>query len=199
MWTCGVILYVLLAGYPPFWDPRNRERVIEAKIKKAEYEFDEPAWKDISPSAKELISQLMTLDVEKRLTAEECFEDHEHRHDRSGAPEWLRDDTEAMDCPRFRRPISSSNPDRDISRRPHPPLLRQHAQVRAAPPPQGRRRRRHRDEAHGLVAPHGPLRERVGDADLGRRHRGHARRGGARRGDDGVKRLPPATPPSRRR
>ena len=37
MWTCGVILYVLLAGYPPFWDPRNRERVIEAKIKKAEY------------------------------------------------------------------------------------------------------------------------------------------------------------------
>ena len=71
MWTCGVILYVLLAGYPPFWDPRNRERVIEAKIKRAEYEFDEPAWKDISPSAKELISQLMTLDVEKRLTAEE--------------------------------------------------------------------------------------------------------------------------------
>ena len=65
------ILYVLLAGYPPFWDPRNRERVIEAKIKRAEYEFDEPAWKDISPSAKELISQLMTLDVEKRLTAEE--------------------------------------------------------------------------------------------------------------------------------
>ena len=64
-------------------------------------------WKDISPSAKELISQLMTLDVEKRLTAEECFEDHEHRHDRSGAPEWLRDDTEAMDCPRFRGPISS--------------------------------------------------------------------------------------------
>ena len=73
MWTCGVILYVLLAGYPPFWDPRNRERVIEAKIKRAEYEFDEPAWKDISPSAKELISQLMTLDVEKRLTAEECL------------------------------------------------------------------------------------------------------------------------------
>ena len=71
-------------------------------------EFDEPAWKDISPSAKELISQLMTLDVEKRLTAEECFEDHEHRHDRSGAPEWLRDDTEAMDCPRFRRPTSAS-------------------------------------------------------------------------------------------
>ena len=67
-------------SYPPFWDPRNRERVIEAKIKRAEYEFDEPAWKDISPSAKELISQLMTLDVEKRLTAEECFEDHEHRH-----------------------------------------------------------------------------------------------------------------------
>ena len=54
---------ILLAGYPPFWDPRNRERVIEAKIKRAEYEFDEPAWKDISPSAKELISQLMTLDV----------------------------------------------------------------------------------------------------------------------------------------
>ena len=173
---------------------------IEAKIKRAEYEFDEPAWKDISPSAKELISQLMTLDVEKRLTAEECFEDHEHRHDRSGAPEWLRDDTEAMDCPRFRRLISSSNPDRDISRRPHPPLLRQHAQVRAAPPPQGRRRRRHRDEAHGLVAPHGPLRERLGDADLGGRDPGgdHYRsrsRGGAR-GGDGVRRCPPACGPT---
>ena len=55
----------------------------------------------------------------------------------------------------------------------------------------------HRNEAHGLVAPHGPLRERVGDADLGRRHRGHARRGGARGGGDGVRRLPPANlPPS---
>ena len=53
----------------------------------------------------------------------------------------------------------------------------------------------HRNEAHGLVAPHGPLRERVGNADLGRRHRGHARRGGARGGDDGVKWLPPANLP----
>ena len=59
----------------------------------------------------------------------------------------------------------------------------------------------HRNEAHGLVPPHGPLRERLGDADLGRRHRGHARRGGARGGDDGVKRLPPAKnlPPLPRR
>lgn len=45
-----------------------------------------------------LRDRMMSAQVEKRLTAEECFEDHEHRHDRSGAPPWMAADSEAMDC-----------------------------------------------------------------------------------------------------
>ena len=46
LWSAGVILFILLGGYPPFYD-ENEPRLFE-KIRKAKYDFSDPVWKDIS-------------------------------------------------------------------------------------------------------------------------------------------------------
>ncbi|XP_012697918.1 calcium/calmodulin-dependent protein kinase 1Db [Clupea harengus] len=70
-WSIGVIAYILLCGYPPFYD-ENDSKLFE-QILKAEYEFDAPYWDDISDSAKDFISNLMQKDPEKRFTCEEAL------------------------------------------------------------------------------------------------------------------------------
>ncbi|XP_051976219.1 calcium/calmodulin-dependent protein kinase type 1D-like isoform X2 [Xyrauchen texanus] len=71
-WSIGVIAYILLCGYPPFYD-ENDSKLFE-QILRAEYEFDSPYWDDISDSAKDFISNLMQKDPEKRLTCEEALQ-----------------------------------------------------------------------------------------------------------------------------
>uniref|UniRef100_A0A8C2HV44 Calcium/calmodulin-dependent protein kinase 1Db n=1 Tax=Cyprinus carpio TaxID=7962 RepID=A0A8C2HV44_CYPCA len=70
-WSIGVIAYILLCGYPPFYD-ENDSKLFE-QILRAEYEFDSPYWDDISDSAKDFINNLMQKDPEKRLTCEEAL------------------------------------------------------------------------------------------------------------------------------
>ncbi|XP_066561130.1 calcium/calmodulin-dependent protein kinase type 1D isoform X2 [Amia ocellicauda] len=70
-WSIGVIAYILLCGYPPFYD-ENDSKLFE-QILKAEYEFDAPYWDDISDSAKDFISSLMEKDPNKRYTCEQAL------------------------------------------------------------------------------------------------------------------------------
>ncbi|XP_062849347.1 calcium/calmodulin-dependent protein kinase 1Db [Trichomycterus rosablanca] len=70
-WSIGVISYILLCGYPPFYD-ENDSKLFE-QILKTEYEFDSPYWDDISDSAKHFISNLMQKDPEKRFTCDEAL------------------------------------------------------------------------------------------------------------------------------
>ncbi|XP_067861184.1 calcium/calmodulin-dependent protein kinase type 1D [Heptranchias perlo] len=70
-WSIGVISYILLCGYPPFYD-ENDSRLFE-QILKAEYEFDSPYWDDISESAKDCIKRLMEKDPIKRYTCEQAL------------------------------------------------------------------------------------------------------------------------------
>uniref|UniRef100_UPI00398E5AF0 calcium/calmodulin-dependent protein kinase type 1D n=1 Tax=Pristiophorus japonicus TaxID=55135 RepID=UPI00398E5AF0 len=70
-WSIGVISYILLCGYPPFYD-ENDSRLFE-QILKAEYEFDCPYWDDISDSAKDFIKRLMEKDPIKRYTCEQAL------------------------------------------------------------------------------------------------------------------------------
>ncbi|KAM9312746.1 calcium/calmodulin-dependent protein kinase type 1D [Gastrophryne carolinensis] len=70
-WSIGVIAYILLCGYPPFYD-ENDSKLFE-QILKADYEFDSPYWDDISDSAKDFISHLMEKDPNKRYTCEQAL------------------------------------------------------------------------------------------------------------------------------
>uniref|UniRef100_A0A672R098 Calcium/calmodulin-dependent protein kinase type 1D-like n=1 Tax=Sinocyclocheilus grahami TaxID=75366 RepID=A0A672R098_SINGR len=70
-WSIGVIAYILLCGYPPFYD-ENDSKLFE-QILKADYEFDAPYWDDISDSAKDFISCLMEKDPSKRYTCEQAL------------------------------------------------------------------------------------------------------------------------------
>ncbi len=67
MWSVGVICYILLGGYPPF--PSKTPQTVQ-KIKRGQYEFHHQFWKDISNSAKSFISAMLTVNPEKRITAE---------------------------------------------------------------------------------------------------------------------------------
>ncbi|KAM9823586.1 calcium/calmodulin-dependent protein kinase type 1D [Neosynchiropus ocellatus] len=70
-WSIGVIAYILLCGYPPFYD-ENDSKLFE-QILKADYEFDAPYWDDISDSAKDFISSLMEKDPSRRFTCEQAL------------------------------------------------------------------------------------------------------------------------------
>uniref|UniRef100_A0A8C6Q7I9 Calcium/calmodulin dependent protein kinase I n=1 Tax=Nothobranchius furzeri TaxID=105023 RepID=A0A8C6Q7I9_NOTFU len=71
-WSIGVISYILLCGYPPFYD-ENDAKLFE-QILKAEYEFDSPYWDDISDSAKDFICHMMEKEPLKRYTCEQALQ-----------------------------------------------------------------------------------------------------------------------------
>jgi len=70
MWSAGVIMYILLCGYPPFYN-ENPALLFEA-IMSGEYHFHSPYWDGISKEAKDLISKLLVVDPKDRLTAEQA-------------------------------------------------------------------------------------------------------------------------------
>jgi len=71
VWSIGVISYILLCGYPPFYDENDAN--LFAQILKGEFEFDSPYWDDISDSAKDFIRQLMMVDVDRRFTCKQAL------------------------------------------------------------------------------------------------------------------------------
>lgn len=73
MWALGCVLYTLLCGFPPFYD--ESISVLTEKVAKGQYTFLSPWWDDISKSAQDLVSHLLTVDPVKRYTIEE-FMDH---------------------------------------------------------------------------------------------------------------------------
>lgn len=70
-WSIGVITYILLCGYPPFYE--ETESRLFSKIMKAEYEFDSPFWDDISESAKDFIRNMMQKNACMRYTTEQAL------------------------------------------------------------------------------------------------------------------------------
>lgn len=71
VWACGVILYILLVGYPPFWD-EDQKRLYN-QIKMARYEFPSPEWDTVTEEAKSLIRQMLNPHPDKRITAAEAL------------------------------------------------------------------------------------------------------------------------------
>ncbi|XP_056117485.1 calcium/calmodulin-dependent protein kinase type II subunit beta isoform X34 [Rhinichthys klamathensis goyatoka] len=71
IWACGVILYILLVGYPPFWDEDQHK--LYQQIKAGAYDFPSPEWDTVTPEAKNLINQMLTINPGKRITAQEAL------------------------------------------------------------------------------------------------------------------------------
>lgn len=70
-WSIGVITYILLCGYPPFYE--ETETRLFSKIMKAQYEFDSPFWDDISESAKDFIRNMMQKNPHMRYTTDQAL------------------------------------------------------------------------------------------------------------------------------
>ena len=71
MWSLGVIVYILLGGYPPFMDKNQRD--LFRKIRKGQYEFHKEYWGQVSEDAKGLIRSLLTVSASKRYTASDAL------------------------------------------------------------------------------------------------------------------------------
>jgi len=71
MWSCGVIIYILLCGFPPFYGENDDD--LFDKVCACRYEFLSPYWDPVSEDAKDLIRKLLVIDPKKRLTASQAL------------------------------------------------------------------------------------------------------------------------------
>lgn len=88
IWSCGVIAYILLAGYPPFdghSDDAIREAVLEGVV-----EFHDEIWNEVSEEAKDFVKMLLTYEPPKRPTAEEALKHPWIVHYRNVSSEQLK-------------------------------------------------------------------------------------------------------------
>lgn len=98
MWALGCVLYTLLCGFPPFYD--ESIQVLTEKVARGQYTFLSPWWDDISKSAQDLVSHLLTVNPDKRYTIKE-FLNHP----------WIRQANEptyaAADAPPLATPLAT--------------------------------------------------------------------------------------------
>ncbi|UYV71274.1 CAMK2G [Cordylochernes scorpioides] len=71
IWACGVILYILLVGYPPFWDEDQHR--LYAQIKAGAYDYPSPEWDTVTPDAKNLINSMLTVNPAKRINTTDAL------------------------------------------------------------------------------------------------------------------------------
>ena len=71
IWACGVILYILLVGYPPFWDEDQHK--LYSQIKAGAYDYPSPEWDTVTEEAKNLINLMLTVNPKKRIKGNRFF------------------------------------------------------------------------------------------------------------------------------
>eukprot|EP01023_Acetabularia_acetabulum_P065651 TRINITY_DN871_c0_g1_i6.p1 TRINITY_DN871_c0_g1~~TRINITY_DN871_c0_g1_i6.p1 ORF type:complete len:530 (+),score=101.03 TRINITY_DN871_c0_g1_i6:188-1591(+) len=72
MWSAGVVLFILLGGYPPFY--HESEAVLFEIIRKGKFQFDDVVWEEVSHLAKDLICKLLVVNPNKRLSASQALQ-----------------------------------------------------------------------------------------------------------------------------
>ena len=72
LWSIGVILYIMLCGYPPFNGAGEKE--IKRSVLSGKFKFNHQEWKNISDDAKDLINKLLTYDPTQRIKASEAIQ-----------------------------------------------------------------------------------------------------------------------------
>ncbi|XP_071448539.1 phosphorylase b kinase gamma catalytic chain, skeletal muscle/heart isoform isoform X3 [Hetaerina americana] len=71
VWACGVVMYTLLVGCPPFW--HRKQMVMLRNIMEGKYSFTSPEWDDITEAPKDLIQKLLVVEPRKRITIEDAL------------------------------------------------------------------------------------------------------------------------------
>lgn len=71
IWACGVILYILLVGYPPFWD-EDQHRLYN-QIKAGAYDYPSPEWDTVTTEAKRLIDSMLNINPSRRISAADAL------------------------------------------------------------------------------------------------------------------------------
>lgn len=71
LWSLGVIIYVLLSGYPPF-HAKSKSKLFD-QIKQGDFKFHEPYWSEVSFLARDLISKLLVVNPRKRFDVEQVL------------------------------------------------------------------------------------------------------------------------------
>lgn len=77
VWSLGVVLYICLCGFPPFSDELyNQENpyTLSQQIKLGRFDYPSPYWDSVGDPALDLIDKMLTVDVNKRITIDECLE-----------------------------------------------------------------------------------------------------------------------------
>jgi len=85
VWSMGVIQYILLCGFPPFWGDTDAE--ILDRVRVGEFDFPEPEWDAVSDAAKTVIQQMLMVDETKRLSAEQVVNDPWFKQAGGAAPQ----------------------------------------------------------------------------------------------------------------
>ncbi|XP_032526426.1 phosphorylase b kinase gamma catalytic chain, liver/testis isoform isoform X2 [Danaus plexippus] len=80
IWACGVIMFTLLVGCPPFW--HRKQMVMLRNIMEGRYSFTSPEWADISEDPKDLIRRLLVVDPAQRIALEDALT-HQFFHTKS--------------------------------------------------------------------------------------------------------------------
>ncbi|PAV56836.1 hypothetical protein WR25_09654 [Diploscapter pachys] len=76
LWSIGVVMYILLCGYPPFYSAHGQPMSpgMKAKIRTGQYTFPSPEWDCVSEAAKDLIRKLLKTDPSQRYTIQQTME-----------------------------------------------------------------------------------------------------------------------------
>lgn len=77
IWSLGVVLYICLCGFPPFSDElytRENPYTLAQQIKMGRFDYPSPYWDSVGDPALDLIDRMLTVDIEKRITVDECLE-----------------------------------------------------------------------------------------------------------------------------
>jgi serine/threonine-protein kinase Chk2 len=77
VWSLGVVLYICLCGFPPFSDElysREHPYSLAQQIKMGRFDYPSPYWDHIGDPALDLIDRMLTVNIDKRITIDECLE-----------------------------------------------------------------------------------------------------------------------------